>query len=185
MPKIYSKTGDDGTTGTIGKQRVEKYDIRIEAVGTIDECSAILGLAKSLTATDLGIEITGIQRSLYELMAEISVTDPGTDRFKKITETTVKELENRIEYYSSKVKLPTGFILPGDSTTSALFSMSRTVVRRAERRVAELLSLGKIENMQVLVYLNRLSSFLYLLELFTVNDDGNTKNLTMAKGKPK
>jgi cob(I)alamin adenosyltransferase len=185
MPKFYSKTGDDGTTGTLGKQRLEKYDLRIEAIGTIDECSAILGLARSLADNELAMEISGIQRRLYELMAEIAVTDVETNRFTKITETVVKEVEERIEVYSRKVEMPTGFILPGDSTLSATFSMSRTVVRRAERRIAELLSLGKIENKELLIYLNRLSSLMYLMELFTATEAGKSHTLSMAKDKTK
>lgn len=183
MAKMYTGKGDDGTTGLLGEGRVNKYDLRMECLGTLDELSASLGLARSLMDSDVyNTEIVGLQRKLYELMAEIAATPENAEKFSKITEATVDELEKTIDTYTSQMETPIGFIIPGDLPASAAISVSRAITRRAERRVTELFSRGDIQNPAILKYLNRLSSLLFVLEVKLIQEASGV-TLTYAKGK--
>lgn len=165
-PKFYTGTGDDGTTGLLGEGRVEKYDTRMETLGTLDELSAVLGLARSLVnSDDLNKRIIALQKKLYELMAEVAASQENAERFHRITADEVNALEEAIDQISKEVETPDGFIVPGANPGSAAIALARTVTRRAERRVAELLDEGKIANREILRYLNRLSSYFFVLEL--------------------
>jgi len=166
MSPFYSCTGDDGKTGLLGKGRVPKYHPRIEALGAFDEASAAFGLSRALCRAEQSKQILiEIQRDLYELMAEIAATPENSERFQTAFQQRVRWLESQTDNLSSMVPLPTEFILPGDSVSGATFALARTIVRRAERRVAELLDSGEIKNLVILQYLNRLSSLCFVLEL--------------------
>ena len=179
---FFTGKGDDGTTGMLGEGRVQKYDRRMEALGALDEANAALGLARSmmgdLPETAMVLEI---QRQLYQLMAEIATTPENAARFRKIDEESVLMLENQIAALSKRIVMPSEFIVPGDSPASAAFSLARTVVRRAERRVVELVDDGTVANRALMAYLNRLSSLLFVLELFILRQTGRQKP-TLAKG---
>jgi cob(I)alamin adenosyltransferase len=180
MKNLFTRKGDNGTTGLLGEGRVKKNDRRMEALGTIDELSANLGAARSLLQNlhqqDI---IKRIQVHLYEMMAEIAATKENQPRYRKITKESINELESQIDDLSTVLPEIKDFILPGDSNISAAYSISRTVCRRAERRVVEIFDERMIENEQIPAYLNRLSSLLFVLEIKTAME--TKQNPTTAK----
>jgi cob(I)alamin adenosyltransferase len=181
MAIFYTKTGDDGYTGILGAGRVAKFDTRLEALGTIDEANSAFGLSRASTNSgQTAATVLAIQRDLYKLMTEIAATEETAGFFQAINESKVLWLENEIEHYTSLVKMPGEFIVPGDSLSGAYLDLARTVVRRGERRVAELLHLGQIQNEEVLHYLNRLSSLCFALEIYE-NQISGRNSLTLTK----
>lgn len=183
MPSYYTRTGDDGYTGLLGEGRVPKYDLRPEALGTIDEATAAIGMARALSQTaGTGDLLLRVQRDLYALMAEAAATPENVDKFHVVDSEHVRWLEEQTDLISQKIELPKEFIVPGDSVQGAALDVARTVVRRAERRVADLLHRGDISNVELLRYLNRLSSLLFVLELFENTAAGKVKP-TLAKKK--
>ncbi len=165
MKKYYTGAGDDGDTGLLGEGRVKKYDSRMETLGTLDELSAFLGTARSLCYDSNKETIKKIQVQLYQLMSEIAATRENQVKYRKISDATVRKLEIIIDKLSEGLPPSTGFIIPGDTQPAAAFSIARAVCRRAERRVVELFDAKIIENNNLLKYLNRLSSVLYVMEL--------------------
>ena len=188
MSPFYTRTGDDGSTGLLGEGRLPKYHPRIEALGALDEASAALGLARALCQAPQTTPILAdVQRDLYALMAEIAATPENAERFRTLRQAQdtdlgqerLQWLETQTDGFSATVPLPAEFILPGDSLPGAALALARTVVRRAERRVAELLDSGEIENPILLQYLNRLSSLCFVLELLENQAAGH--DTTLAK----
>lgn len=166
MSKFYTRKGDDGTTGLLGDARLPKYHPRMEAIGTLDEATATLGLARSLVQ-DAALQpiLLQTQRDLYALMAEVAATPENAVKFRSINAVRVEWLETETDRLSTKVAMPKEFILPGETRGSGALALARTIVRRAERRIAELLDNGDLENQDLLRYLNRLSSLCFVLEL--------------------
>lgn len=164
VPKMYTRTGDQGYTGLLGRERVPKYDLRPEAYGQVDEAQAVLGLCRAGPLSQHGRELlTPVERDLYHMMAELA-TAPGVKLpSPAISAERVAWLEQVTDELSAVTSPFTGFVLPGDSQAGALVHLARTVVRRAERAVARLLHEGDLDNTEVLRYLNRLSSFLFAL----------------------
>jgi cob(I)alamin adenosyltransferase len=177
---FYTSKGDDGTTGLLGEGRVAKYHVRIEAVGTLDESSAALGLARAQCQDPhtKGILLEA-QRDLYKLMAEVVATPENVEKFRLIDAARVTWLENQTDEFSKLVEMPKEFILPGDSMAGAALSLARTIIRRAERRVVELFDAEEIKNPDLQRYLNRLSSLCFVLELLENKAAGN--KTTLAK----
>lgn len=166
MSNFYTRTGDDGFTGLLGEGRVPKYHLRTEAVGEVDEATAAIGAARAIVQDPRTAPILiAVQKDLYGLMAEIAATPETADKFRTIVADRVKWLESQTDLISEEVPVPREFILPGDSAAGGMLALARTIVRRAERRVAELLHSGEIENPYLLQYLNRLSSLCFILEL--------------------
>ncbi|PJH74606.1 MAG: ATP:cob(I)alamin adenosyltransferase [Anaerolineae bacterium CG_4_9_14_0_8_um_filter_58_9] len=182
MSPLFTRTGDDGTTGLLGEGRLPKSHPRLEALGTLDEASAALGLARSLCqAEQTGPLLVGVQRDLYALMAEVAATPENAAQFRSLDSGRVQWLESQAEAISALVPLPDEFILPGDSPGAAAMSLARTIVRRAERRLAGLLETGEIKNQILLQYLNRLSSLCFALELLENQQAGKKTSLAKAK----
>jgi cob(I)alamin adenosyltransferase len=177
MPTYFTRTGDDGKTGLLGEGRVAKDSPIIEAVGTVDEASAALGMARAACQVTANLELLlTVQRDLYHLMAELAATPENASRFHKIDAQSVSWLESQINDLGSTVEMPGDFILPGDSQAGAALALARTIVRRAERRVARLLNAGSLQNIELHHYLNRLSSLCFVMEL--------VENQAAGKGKP-
>jgi cob(I)alamin adenosyltransferase len=180
MAPIYTRTGDDGSTGQLGEGRLPKNHPRIEVLGTIDEASAALGLSRALCQAPQAKSILiDIQRDLYKMMTEISSTPENAKRFKMLGFPRVQWLESQADKLSALVPLPAEFILPGDSLSGAALALTRTIVRRAERRVMDLVDSGEIRNPVILQYLNRLSSLCFALEL--VENQFSGHDTTLAK----
>jgi cob(I)alamin adenosyltransferase len=181
MPSFYTRTGDDGYTGLLGEGRVPKYDLRPETLGTLDEATAALGLARALsTMPETQNLLLQIQRHLYGLMGEAAATPENVEKFRVIDASHVRWLEQQTEALSQVVEIPRQFIVPGDTHLGAVLDLARTVVRRAERRMADLIHRGDVSNRDLLSYLNRLSSLLFVLELHEIQAAGKS-NPTLAK----
>lgn len=182
MTKFYTQTGDDGYTNLLGEGRAPKHAPRLEAIGAIDEATAALGVARAACqAPQTGPLLLAVQRDLYQLMAEVAATPENAPRFRKIDAERVEWLAQQTDAVSGLVTLPSEFILPGDTPASAAMALARTIVRRAERRVALLIHEDALENRQLLRYLNRLSSLCFALELLESQAGGKSAP-SLAKG---
>jgi cob(I)alamin adenosyltransferase len=180
MASFYTRTGDEGYTGLLGEGRVPKTHPRIETLGALDEATAALGLARAFCRSDqTGPILIAVQRDLYGLMAEVGATVENAAKFRVIDAARVAWLEAQTDSLSAIVGVPKEFILPGDTQAGAALDLARTIVRRAERRVAELAHQKEIENAQLLRYLNRLSSLCFMLELLENQTAGT--GTTLAK----
>jgi cob(I)alamin adenosyltransferase len=177
MP-LYTRKGDDGTTGLLGSDRVTKDHPRIEALGALDEASAVLGLARaSCRAPQTPPILREAQRDLYRLMAEVAATPENAGKFQGIDAERVHWLEDQADAIQTLVSMPKEFILPGDTPSGAALSLARAVVRRAERRVTELFTLEQLSNPEILRYMNRLSSLCFVLELLENQAAGKSTSL--------
>ncbi len=173
MARIYTRTGDDGSTSLFGGRRVEKHSPRVEAYGTVDELNAILGeVAAYGVAQELEPLLEMIQGDLFELGAELANPPEGGDQHTPhpIQTAHCKRLEETIDQLESSLEPLMNFILPGGSIPAAKIHHARTVCRRAERRVAALKT--SLRENQVLVYLNRLSDLLFVMARFQNKADG-------------
>lgn len=179
LNKIYTKTGDAGTTGLGTGQRVRKDDLRIIAYGTVDETNATLGVVRQHLSGHPGLDakILRIQNDLFDLGADLCVPDRG-EKLEyeplRITEGQVTRLEAEIDEMNSELKPLKSFILPGGSPASVAFHVARTVSRRAER---DMVALAGADNEPVsaaaLKYINRLSDYLFVAGRY-VNDRGKS-----------
>ncbi len=177
---FYTSRGDDGTTNVLGEGRVAKYHVRIEAIGTLDESTAALGLARAQCQDPRSSGILlDAQRDLYKLMAEVAATPENAEKFRFIDARRVAWLEEQTDALSKLVEMPKEFILPGDSLAGAALSLARAIIRRAERRVVELFDAEEIKNPELQRYLNRLSSLCFVLELLENRAAGH--KTTLAK----
>jgi len=166
MTRFYTRKGDDGYTHLLGEDRVPKYQFRPEAYGTLDEASAALGLARALAIRAATREaLMRIQRDLSGLMAEVAAEPERAEKYRVISEDHVRWLEEQTDAFQAEISMPSGFVLGGDCPAGGALDLARTVVRRAERRVARLLHEGHLENAALLHYLNRLSSLCFVLAL--------------------
>ncbi len=163
--KIYTKTGDDGTTGLVGGSRVKKFDLRLEAYGTIDELNATLGVigSASLPADVAGL-IINIQNKLFNIGSLLASDEKGKSFTAglSITENDIKTLENAIDNYQEQLPELNSFILPGGDFVTSQCHVARTVCRRAERRILEFAELSEVQS-EIVVYINRLSDLLFVL----------------------
>lgn len=163
--RIYTKTGDDGTTGLVGGSRVKKYDPRLEAYGTVDELNAQLGLLRSYDLPEDVVQlIIEIQNKLFNIGSRLASDEKG-DSFTKnlsITEENIVLLEKAIDAYEQKLPELTQFILPGGEIAVAQCHVARTVCRRAERRIIEFSELETVQT-EIIKFINRLSDFLFVL----------------------
>ena len=181
MPGYFTGKGDDGMTGLLGEQRVPKYHPRPAAYGAVDEASAALGLARSLArAEQTRSLLVDIQRDLYHIMAELAATKQQASQFRSLSEDRVDWLEGEIERLGDEILMPRGFVLGGDSPSGAALDLARTIVRRAERSVAQLAHEGELNNPPLLAYLNRLSSLCFVLALWE-NRRAGVESPTLAK----
>ena len=172
--RIYTKKGDDGTTGLLfGGDRISKADLRTDAYGTTDEAVSALGLARASlgSATDrtearLADLVLRLQRELFVVGAELAThvdrRDRLTDGMTRVSEAMVAALEADIDDLETVVEQPKEFVLPGESMTGAALDLARTTVRRAERRAVALAASGELPESQVVPYLNRLADLLFV-----------------------
>lgn len=178
---FYTRTGDDGFTGLLGEGRVAKYMPQPEAYGTVDEASAAIGLARaSAKGEQTRAMLLTAQRDLYRMMAELAATQQTAAQFRSIDAARVRWLEEQTDAITGLIQLPKEFVIPGDSLAGAHLDLARTVTRRAERIVVHLLHDGLIENLELVRYLNRLSSLLFVLALYE-NALAGVANVTLAK----
>lgn len=167
MSPYYTCKGDDGLTAFIGKGRLKKYDLRFETLGTLDETSSALGLARGLSAVpEIKDILLHVQRDLSGMMGEVASDLDQAERFRTIREEQVKWLEEQADAITAKVEAPRSFLMSGDTPGGGALDNARSVSRRAERRAVEMTDKGFLNNPYIIAYLNRLSSLLFVLELF-------------------
>jgi len=175
--KIYTRKGDDGTTGLWYGGRVPKHDGRPEAFGSVDEAASALGLARAAADRDgeLYRDILRVQNELFIAGAELATAPEAAGRLEagvsKLTPDMVDRLESDIDRYMERVDLPPKFVIPGGTELSARLDVARTAVRRAERRVAALKDAGELADDTVVTYLNRLSDALFAMARFADEPD--------------
>ncbi|MDO8531391.1 MAG: cob(I)yrinic acid a,c-diamide adenosyltransferase [Dehalococcoidia bacterium] len=166
--KVYTRTGDRGDTGLLYGGRVPKSDPRVEAYGTIDEAVSALGLGRALCAQQNVKDIIhALQRELFTVGGEMATADEKYDTFVQhfggVTKAMVDKLEATIAELEREVEMPRVFIMPGDTAASGALDLARAIIRRAERRAVSLQEAGLTRNPEIVRYLNRLSSLVYLL----------------------
>jgi len=172
MP-LYTKKGDDGTTGLLYGGRVRKDAPAIEANGAIDEAQAFIGLARSSAArsSELDQLLVTVERDLYVLMAELATAPVNRHKLTPgsslVTPEMVTALEQRCDDLGERFAMPTEFVIPGQNEVAALLDVARAVVRRAER-----LAIGvELAGSQAVPYLNRLSTLLWIMARWQEGDD--------------
>jgi cob(I)alamin adenosyltransferase len=177
LNRIYTRTGDDGSTALGSGERRVKYDLRVAAYGTVDEVNAAIGIARRHAAAvpELDAMLARIQNDLFDLGADLCLPDkgkgPGGARLD-VTEAQVEWLERQIDRLNAELKPLRSFVLPGGSAAAADLHLARTICRRAERVIAELKDKpGESVTPALLKYVNRLSDFLFVAARFS-NDKG-------------
>jgi cob(I)alamin adenosyltransferase len=174
MRKLYTARGDRGETDLFG-ERVAKDDPRIEVIGALDEATSAIGLGRALAQSErTGPLLIDVQRDLYRIMAELAFTDELRPPDYVLAEARVAWLERVTDELTAELDLPPQFILPGETVPGAALDVARTVVRRAERLAVALQRKGHLANEQILRYLNRLSSLLFILARFEERAAGAT-----------
>jgi cob(I)alamin adenosyltransferase len=177
LNKIYTKTGDDGTTGLAAGPRRLKSDLRVEAYGCIDEANSAIGIARLATADHPVVDamLMRIQNDLFDLGADLATPDLGEDlgyEPLRIVAAQVKRIEEEIDQLNSELDPLKSFILPGGSPGSAHLHLARTIARRAERIMVDLVRRpGEEVSRPALEYVNRLSDFLFVAARY-LNDKG-------------
>ncbi len=167
----FSKKGDQGQTSLLSGERVSKASLRPEAYGTLDEASSALGLAKVFTRNERICEmIQVVQEDLVVLGAKLSCEGTGEQQYSVGSE-RISRLEEWIRDLQEEVPLPRRFIYPGSNPASAALDLSRTIIRRAERRTVALREAGQLDSPEVHSYLNRLADFLFTLARYAEKKD--------------
>jgi cob(I)alamin adenosyltransferase len=173
LNRIYTRTGDDGTTSLGSGERRKKYDLRVEAYGTLDEVNAVIGVARLHTAGDFDALLTRIQNDLFDVEADLCLSEkgPGGARLT-VTHAQVDWLEREIDRLNESLEPLKSFVLPGGTAAAAYLHLARTVCRRAERIMVELNDRpGESVSPDALKYVNRLSDFFFVASRFA-NDKG-------------
>ena len=165
LNRIYTRTGDDGTTSLGNNQRRKKYDLRVEAYGTLDEVNAVVGLVRLHVADDPALDavLARIQNDLFDVEADLCLSEKGPQGARlTVTDAQVAWLESEIDRFNADLAPLKEFILPGGSRPASLAHVARTVCRRAERA---LVHLGTSDDVRECTrqYLNRLSDLLFVL----------------------
>lgn len=180
LNRIYTRTGDDGTTALGTGERVSKTSQRVEAYGTVDETNAALGLARTLLGSDadgaaMNARLARIQNDLFDLGADLCIPDRGGEGARpalRITQAQVDRLEQEIDELNSELSALRSFVLPGGKPAAAQLHVARTVSRRAEREMIRLAAdPDEPVGDSAIRYMNRLSDFLFVASRY-VNDRG-------------
>jgi len=187
LNKIYTRTGDDGTTALGSGRRVAKYDLRVEAYGTLDETNAAIGVARLHTRERqpvLDAMLARIQNDLFDLGADLCFPDDTKDARGRlqVTDAQVARLEGEIDALNQELEPLRSFVLPGGSPAASYLHLARTISRRAERLMVALAARkGEAVGDAALRYINRLSDFLFVAAR-SANDQGKL-DVTWVPGK--
>jgi cob(I)alamin adenosyltransferase len=175
LNRIYTRTGDDGTTSLGSGARRKKYNLRVAAYGTVDETNAVVGLIRLYTATDPALDdvLARIQNDLFDVEADLCLAEKGPAGARlTVTDKQVEWLEGQIDLLNNDLEPLKSFILPGGGPASAYLHLARTVCRRAERIMVELRDqAGEEVSEASLKYINRLSDYLFVAGRYA-NDKG-------------
>lgn len=173
LVKIYTRTGDDGSTGLLGPGRVRKSAPRVEAYGSVDELNASLGMARALDREQwLAESLAPVQAQLFQIGAELAATAPAMlGQLQRLDDSDVASLEQWIDRLERDLQALTQFILPGGGLLGAQLHESRAVCRRAERRVVALAEIEPVEP-RLIRYLNRLGDLLFVMARWCNHREG-------------
>jgi len=170
LTKIYTRGGDKGQTSLVDGSRLPKHAIRIEAYGTVDEASSVIGIARLHVGGDIDAALSRIQNDLFDLGADLATPGTEMENALRVQPSQVEWLEQQIDAINAGMKPLNSFILPGGSPASAYLHLARTVVRRAERMTTAAAEQEPI-NPVAIQYLNRLSDYMFVLARH-LNDNG-------------
>lgn len=183
--KLYTGTGDSGTTSLVGGKRASKSSVRLEAYGTVDEFSSHLGLLAALPCDTVAVNslLTAVQNRLFDVGAYLATeNEQGVNPpIKGLSEADVEEVEQAIDALDDMVPKTGAFVLPGGTQASAQAQIARTVCRRAERRIVALAQEAYVDPL-VLRYINRLSDWLFILARY-YNLQAGVPDVTWTPGK--
>lgn len=176
LNKIYTRTGDDGTTGLVAGPRRKKHDLRVESYGEVDEANSCIGLVRQHLADFPALDrmLMRIQNDLFDLGADLATPDTGKKldyEPLRIVQAQVDRLEAEIDTLNADLEPLRSFVLPGGTEAAAALHLARTVARRAERRIVALQDSGETVSAAAVAYINRLSDFLFVAARW-VNDKG-------------
>jgi cob(I)alamin adenosyltransferase len=177
LNRIYTRTGDNGTTGLVTGERRPKHDLRIDAFGTVDETNACIGLARLHTGGDADVDgmLARIQNDLFDLGADLATPDEGKPlpyKPLRVSDAQVERLEREIDRLNEHLSPLRSFVLPGGTEAAANLHLARTVCRRAERLVVAVADKpNEAVSPAAIKYLNRLSDFLFVAARY-VNERG-------------
>jgi len=173
--KIYTKTGDQGKTSLFGKARVDKDDIRIEAYGTVDELNSHLGLLLAeVDDKDIIATVLKIQSKLFDIGSNLAADPENNYPLPEIKEEDAHLLESAIDNMNESLEPLKTFILPGGSRANGQCHICRTVCRRGERRVVTLSKVAEVKP-AIIIYLNRLSDYLFVLSRYLLSKEGKNE----------
>ena len=178
LSKIYTRTGDDGTTALGSGRRVSKFDLRVECYGTLDETNAAIGLARLHTRSDPALDamLARIQNDLFDLGAELCHPDESKDARGRlsVSDAQVERLESEIDALNRELQPLRSFVLPGGTQAASFLHLARTISRRAERLMVALAARpNEAVGGSALRYINRLSDFLFVAARYA-NDKGQS-----------
>ncbi|MXN49435.1 cob(I)yrinic acid a,c-diamide adenosyltransferase [Shinella kummerowiae] len=176
LNKIYTRTGDDGTTGLVAGPRRKKHDLRVESYGEVDEANSCIGLVRQHLADHPALDqmLVRIQNDLFDLGADLATPDTGKKldyEPLRIVQAQVDRLEVEIDTLNADLEPLRSFVLPGGTEAAAALHLARTVARRAERRIVALQDSEEAVSVAAVAYINRLSDFLFVAARW-VNDKG-------------
>jgi cob(I)alamin adenosyltransferase len=189
LNRIYTRTGDDGDTALGTGERRPKFDLRVEAYGTVDETNATLGMARLHTGADANLDamLARIQNDLFDLGADLCTPDKGEKLSYeplRIVQTQVERLEKEIDELNASLAPLRSFVLPGGAPAAAALHLSRTISRRAERLMVALSRTeGEVVSAPALQYVNRLSDFLFVASRYANLNAGGDVLWTPGKNR--
>ena len=189
LNRIYTRTGDDGDTALGTGERRPKFDLRVEAYGTVDETNATLGMARLHTGADANLDamLARIQNDLFDLGADLCTPDKGEKLAYeplRIVQTQVDRLEKEIDELNASLAPLRSFVLPGGAPAAAALHLSRTISRRAERLMVALSRTeGEVVSAPALQYVNRLSDFLFVASRYANLNAGGDVLWTPGKNR--
>jgi len=175
LNRIYTRTGDKGETALGTGKRVKKFDLRIEAYGTVDETNACVGAARLQAGGDIDAMLARVQNDLFDLGADLCVPEDGSEiaaKALRIVDAQVSRLEREIDAMNEKLQPLKSFVLPGGTPAAAHLHIARTVCRRAERLMVELAQHEPVSEAAI-KYANRLSDFLFVAARFANSEQGD------------
>jgi cob(I)alamin adenosyltransferase len=173
----FNKKGDRGITSLLFGHRVPKYSPRPEAYGALDEASSALGMARALVS-DKKIKtiILEVQEDIFVMGAELAALPDETSKLKaRISQTHIKRIEELLNTYEMSSQMPRAFVPPGETAVGAALDLARSIMRRAERRIAKLFDEGEIKNQELLSYCNRLADLLFTLARYLESQESATE----------
>ncbi len=181
LNKIYTRTGDKGQTGLGDGTRVPKHDLRVAAYGTVDETNSAIGLAQCHAEDDIRQLLTKLQNDLFDVGADLCTPELDDPLYPplRVTSSQIEFLEAQIDEINANLQSLRSFILPGGSPLAAHLHMARTIARRAEREISQLLDVAPVHH-EALRYMNRLSDLLFVAAR-KANENG-TKDILWIPG---